>query len=651
MAIGIEDQGYAEQNRLYDQRRANALAQQQATHPGGSGVLPEEDMGDYMGPALLRKQTSLLVGKGDYLIDLAKAQYGDRWREGMALMIKDNEIKSNKYGSPLIYKGDTLIANDLDAYTAQSQQNMRDYGNAVIGNNDKGLVYKAALELRARQEREYQAGLADIAQTLTNFTAGQARTSQNINAGNVGAVVQEEGGFKKGVEAAMGGAAIVLSPFGQAMDFVSDLANRNLGTAWQTDRTNSMYQFASDRFDNNAHTATTMTALNGFRAVAEPVLQGVDVGSRALSFAYAATTGNEPLKVTSYSMMARAFDSGELKLSGSLLDSNTYKAAINYHAGLGAAETVTTVVTSLVGESVGGVTMILTGGDVDAGHAVRDAFIQRPETAIGQAQLAGLGATMSPVAHAFESARSVSGDFGYGAFGDSPLVGAAITAVPDFLATMLAPQARGATLSVGRGVVAESTALARGARGVVGDAAEALRARGLPDFNIRMEGPQPGVLYSNPIPKIGLERIGNGANSEVSRGYISGFSELRQKVIAARNGDVGAMGELEVAKILRSEGTNVHFQTPVGPRGPGTADFLVGGERRTGLGGAVTDVLTPRTSKPANVLLSIADKNNQAPNIIVNLRHTSITPQQLGDVMPGIRALGASDIQTVRIVK
>jgi hypothetical protein len=142
-----------------------------------------------------------------------------------------------------------------------------------------------------------------------------------------------------------------------------------------------------------------------------------------------------------------------------------------------------------------------------------------------------------------------------------------------------------------------------------------------------------------------------GPMNESSRGYVSGFREIRQKAIAAKNGDVGAIGELEMATLLRSEGTNVHFQTPVGPRGPNTADFLVGGQRGTGLGGEVTDVLTPRTSKPANVLLSIADKNDQAPNIIVNLRHTSVAPQQLGDVMSGIRVLGAFDIRTVRLVK
>ena len=137
------------------------------------------------------------------------------------------------------------------------------------------------------------------------------------------------------------------------------------------------------------------------------------------------------------------------------------------------------------------------------------------------------------------------------------------------------------------------------------------------------------------------------------RGYISGsYSELRGKALAARGGDVGAMGEIDAAKLLRSEGTNVHFQTPIGPRGPNTADFLVGGQRGTGLGGAPTDVFTPITSKPGNIISGIANKNNQAPNILLNLQHTPVTGSQLGNVLDRLHnGFGATNIQSVRIIE
>ena len=137
------------------------------------------------------------------------------------------------------------------------------------------------------------------------------------------------------------------------------------------------------------------------------------------------------------------------------------------------------------------------------------------------------------------------------------------------------------------------------------------------------------------------------------RGYVSGFREIIQRVRASRAGDIGATGEIEAAKVLRAEGIDVHFQRPTGQRGPTTADFLVGGERGTGKGGVPPDVLTPRTAKPENVILSIAGKDDQAEHIIVNLRHTPgpITRAQLGDIQNGLADLGVTNIKSVRVIE
>jgi RHS repeat-associated protein len=136
-------------------------------------------------------------------------------------------------------------------------------------------------------------------------------------------------------------------------------------------------------------------------------------------------------------------------------------------------------------------------------------------------------------------------------------------------------------------------------------------------------------------------------------GKLSGDpSLLQEKALAAKGGDVGTTGEIEVAKVLIAEGKNVHFQTPVGPKGHGTADFLVGGEEGTGLGGEVTDVFTPITEQPGSVIRGIADKNIQAPNIIVDLRATSVTEWELGDVMTRVRGgFRATNIRSVRFIK
>lgn len=144
-----------------------------------------------------------------------------------------------------------------------------------------------------------------------------------------------------------------------------------------------------------------------------------------------------------------------------------------------------------------------------------------------------------------------------------------------------------------------------------------------------------------------------------AKGYVSGFREIMGKARAAKAGNVQALGEIQAAKVLRAEGMNVHFQTPIGQRGPKTADLLVGGERGTGAGADVFDVLTPRTENPANVALGIASKNNQAPNIIVNIRNNPhLSMESLGgpkQLMQDVRDLiepagGVMKIKSIRIV-
>lgn len=142
-----------------------------------------------------------------------------------------------------------------------------------------------------------------------------------------------------------------------------------------------------------------------------------------------------------------------------------------------------------------------------------------------------------------------------------------------------------------------------------------------------------------------------GMADERSKGYVSGYKEIIARARAAKAGDVGAKGEIEAAKALREEGANVHFQTPVGRRGPNTADFLVGGEKGTGVGGIANDVFTPITEKPPNVLLGIAKKSDQSKHIIVNLRHTKVRSADLGDIMKSLSELSASSIKSVKIIE
>ncbi len=143
------------------------------------------------------------------------------------------------------------------------------------------------------------------------------------------------------------------------------------------------------------------------------------------------------------------------------------------------------------------------------------------------------------------------------------------------------------------------------------------------------------------------------------RGYVSGFRQIREKYEAAKSGDITAMGEIQAAKALRSEGTNVHFQTPTGARGATTADFLVGGERGTGMGGLVFDVYTPKSTNFMSVYSTVAGKNDQAPNIIVNLLNNPyVKRSSLGSeeyMLEQVRLLiepagGTMNIKSIRVL-
>jgi hypothetical protein len=148
------------------------------------------------------------------------------------------------------------------------------------------------------------------------------------------------------------------------------------------------------------------------------------------------------------------------------------------------------------------------------------------------------------------------------------------------------------------------------------------------------EIPKRGI-HNNPIDELDprLDPISDTAE-EIELGYVSGFKEIWEKAKLARAGNIGAKGEIEAAKALRASGKNVHFQTPVGNRSPAgnTADFLVGGQKGTGIGGSPVDVLTPIAGKRDSIIKGIVSKSTQTPNVFVNLRHAtpSIKASEIG---------------------
>lgn len=106
---------------------------------------------------------SVTVQGGDVLERLARQRYGEDWRAGMALMKEVNGIASNKWGSPMIYAGDSLRTPSLGSLPEGSYASYTAEGGRIIANNTQGLNEKAQLEDRARQQD---------AQVATNSNSG-----------------------------------------------------------------------------------------------------------------------------------------------------------------------------------------------------------------------------------------------------------------------------------------------------------------------------------------------------------------------------------------------------------------------------------------------------------------------------------------------
>lgn len=118
-----------------------------------------------------RTETRRLVGRGDTLEQIARDQYGDNWRAGLAGIVIANGIKFNQWGSPILREGKTLELPDIGGKSEQELASLSRSAGRLIANNDKGLKAKFALEEQARADQRsaqtardpYEAAIADSA--------------------------------------------------------------------------------------------------------------------------------------------------------------------------------------------------------------------------------------------------------------------------------------------------------------------------------------------------------------------------------------------------------------------------------------------------------------------------------------------------------
>ncbi|MEL7567916.1 MAG: hypothetical protein AAGU27_23985 [Dehalobacterium sp.] len=109
-------------------------------------------------------------------------------------------------------------------------------------------------------------------------------------------------------------------------------------------------------------------------------------------------------------------------------------------------------------------------------------------------------------------------------------------------------------------------------------------------------------------------------------------------------GESFSASEIKAAEYMKNLGNDVILRVPQGTRaGGGTSDLLVNG--------IPYDVYTPITNNASRIISGIAAKKDQAVGIVLDLSQTTVTPEQLGNIMARLAGKGVTTIKDVIIMK
>jgi len=93
-----------------------------------------------------------------------------------------------------------------------------------------------------------------------------------------------------------------------------------------------------------------------------------------------------------------------------------------------------------------------------------------------------------------------------------------------------------------------------------------------------------------------------------------------------------SVSEINAAKYMAEQGNKVTLRPPSGTRAEGgTSDLVVNGVNY--------DVYTPTTSSAKRIIGAMAEKNSQTTGIVLDLSKTSVTAEELGNVLARVRGV------------
>jgi hypothetical protein len=162
-------------------------------------------------------------------------------------------------------------------------------------------------------------------------------------------------------------------------------------------------------------------------------------------------------------------------------------------------------------------------------------------------------------------------------------------------------------------------------------------------------------LSIDSLNKLAEQRIAVNTDpiSQAKRMIFDGFmilftgklSVIEESVVKVGNLKIlpGTFSESETyaAMYLSQQGRNVILRSATGLGR--TSDLLVDG--------IAYDVYTPTTSNVNRIISSIAHKNTQATGIVLDLRSSSVTVDQLRNALIRVRGAGAKNITDIIIIK
>ncbi|MGR9117149.1 MAG: CdiA C-terminal domain-containing protein, partial [Gammaproteobacteria bacterium] len=155
-----------------------------------------------------------------------------------------------------------------------------------------------------------------------------------------------------------------------------------------------------------------------------------------------------------------------------------------------------------------------------------------------------------------------------------------------------------------------------------------------------MRPPPTGIPLNGPLSPTGV--AATAAEAGLAACPIGRGAKVADGLLTIQAGKFSA-SEISAAKYLASLGKNVVLRQPVGTRaGGGTSDLLVNGVNY--------DVYTPITSNPNRIISAIASKNSQAEGVVLDLSQSSVTVEQLGNVLQRVQGTGATNIQDIVII-